>query len=95
MTTVGYGNQAPETNGGRAMVYSFGFLSILAFAGILASSGSIVSAIFDDAVKRIKVQSLTTPWVALCVWGVIYYSWMALIAVYTKEWKEKSLGICK
>jgi hypothetical protein len=95
MTTVGYGNQAPETTGGRAMVYSLGFLSILAFAGILASSGNIVSVIFDDAVNRIKVQSLTTPWVALWVWGAIYYSWMALIASITKNWKEKMLGIRK
>jgi hypothetical protein len=95
MTTVGYGNQAPETTGGRAMVYSLGFLSILAFAGILASSGSIVSVIFDDAVNRIKVQSLTTPWVAVCVWGAIYYLWMALIALCTRQWKEYSLGIGK
>jgi hypothetical protein len=95
MTTIGYGNQAPDTTGGRAMVYSLGFLSILAFAGILASAGTIVSVVFDDAVKRIKVQSLTTPWVACCVWGSIYYLWMLLIAAYTQTWKEKSMGIGK
>jgi hypothetical protein len=95
MTTIGYGNQAPETMGGRALIYSLGFLSILAFAGILAAAGNLVSIVFDDAVKRIKVHSLTTPWVACVVWGAVYYSWMALIAAHTKRWKERELGVGK
>jgi hypothetical protein len=95
MTTIGYGNQAPQTTGGRALVYSLGFLSILAFAGILAAAGNITSVIFDDAVNRIKLQSLTTPWVACFVWGSVYYSWMLLIAGQTKKWKEDAMGIGK
>jgi hypothetical protein len=95
MTTIGYGNQAPETMGGRALIYSLGFLSILAFAGILAAAGNIASHIFDDAVNRIKVHSLTTPWVACVVWGAVYYSWMGIIAAQTKRWKEKELGVGK
>jgi hypothetical protein len=95
MTTIGYGNQAPETMGGRALIYSLGFLSILAFAGILASAGNIVSVIFDDAVDRIKLHSLTTPWVTCIVWGAVYYSWMGLIAAHTKKWKEEDLGVGK
>merc|ERR1711957_1139995 len=31
MTTIGYGNTAPETQGGRALVFTFGLLSILLF----------------------------------------------------------------
>jgi hypothetical protein len=95
MTTIGYGNQAPETIGGRALIYSLGFLSILAFAGILAAAGNIVSLIFDDAVNRIKLHSLTTPWVACIVWGAVYYVWMALIAAHTKRWKHDDLGVGK
>jgi hypothetical protein len=95
MTTIGYGNQAPETTGGRALIYSLGFLSILAFAGILAAAGNIVSAIFDDAVDRIKLHSLTTPWVACVVWGAVYYSWMGFIAAHTKRWKEEDLDVGK
>jgi hypothetical protein len=95
MTTIGYGNQAPETTGGRALIYSLGFLSILAFAGILASAGNIVSVIFDDAVNRIQLHSLTTHWVACVVWGAVYYTWMGLIAAHTKRWKEEDLGVGK
>ena len=35
MTTVGYGNTAPTTEGGRAIIFTLGFFSILLFAGIL------------------------------------------------------------
>lgn len=95
MTTVGYGNQAPDTTGGRALVYTMGFLSILAFAGILAAAGNVVSVIFDDAVDRIKLHSLTTPWVACVIWGAVSYTWMVVIAAVTKNWKEEQMGVGK
>lgn len=75
------------------MVYSLGFLSLLAFGAILTSAGSIVVAIFDDAVSRIKLHALTLPWVGVFLWGFIYYSWMILTAAYTKNWKEDRLDI--
>jgi hypothetical protein len=92
-TTVGYGNQAPETTAGRSMVYTLGFASILAFAGILVAAGHIVSALFDDAVGRIDLKVLTVPWVACLVWGGFYYSWMTLIALVYVNWNKSRLDV--
>jgi hypothetical protein len=50
MSTVGYGNQSPSTQGGRLMIYLVGFDTILAFAGTLAMSGYIVSELWENAV---------------------------------------------
>jgi Ion channel len=74
--TVGYGNYVPYTSSGRAMVITLGFLSILAFAGILSVAGLIASAIFDDCLVRLRFKALTHPAVAMVVWGSLYYTWM-------------------
>jgi hypothetical protein len=74
------------------MVFTLGFISILAFGGVLAASGYIVSRIFDDAVNRAnELKFLSWPWVACFIWGTAYYTWMILIAFHTTEWKNKRL----
>jgi hypothetical protein len=92
MTTIGYGNQAPVTEGGRAMVFTVGFVSILVFAGALAYSGYIISTILDDCFTRISLRFLTWAWVAVVYWGIIYYSWMIAIAGYYDRWRYKRLN---
>jgi hypothetical protein len=62
--SIGYGNQAPQTGNGRLLTVLLGFVSILAFAAILASSGYIFLIIFDDLVNRCKLNYLAKPWVA-------------------------------
>mmetsp|Transcript_18142 Transcript_18142/g.49512 ORF Transcript_18142/g.49512 Transcript_18142/m.49512 type:complete len:569 (+) Transcript_18142:97-1803(+) len=90
-TTIGYGNQAPETTGGRALVFVAGFISILAFAGILASAGYILSFLFDNFVKKRGMKILAEPWCASILWGFTCYVWMAIIAASTIAWKEARL----
>lgn len=68
------------------MVYSLGFLSILAFGGILANASSISSAIFDDALVRLRLRLFVRPLISCVVWGTFYYVWMCLIALNTKSW---------
>lgn len=81
MTTIGYGNQAPETKGGQAMVYTLGFLSILLFGGVLAAAGYVSSAIADDTMHRIHLHKLVRPWLACLFWASLYYGWMCIIAL--------------
>lgn len=88
MTTIGYGNTAPQTAGGHAMVFTFGFLCILFFGVVLAQSGTIMTAIFDDWVERVHLSWLRIPSLACIFWGVLYYSWMLIIAAYTQAWKQ-------
>ena len=66
----------PET---RAIVYSLGLVSILAFGGVLATAGYIITTLFDDAFRRMRLEVFTIPWVASILWGAMYYMWMAVL----------------
>ena len=91
MTTVGYGNTAPTTEGGRAMIFTLGFFSVLLFAGILANAGSVVTAIIDDGIDRANLSYFNRPWASALFWGAMYYVWMVLIASYYQFWQEDRL----
>jgi hypothetical protein len=90
--TVGYGTYNAESAVGKAMVYSVGFICILLFGWILSIAGYLSSAIFDDALVRFQLRRMTWPSISCLVWGVLYYIWMALIAVATFEYKVYRVG---
>lgn len=69
-------------------MYSLGFVSILAFGGILATAGTVSSAVFDDLAVRFGAKILTKPWCACLVWGSMYYGWMVLLAWSAQAWKN-------
>mmetsp|Transcript_21324 Transcript_21324/g.35261 ORF Transcript_21324/g.35261 Transcript_21324/m.35261 type:complete len:632 (+) Transcript_21324:75-1970(+) len=104
MTTIGYGNQAPRNVEGRSMLYTVGFLSILVFAATTAGAGYIMTSLFDDLIKKGKLNDrleqgklgclgrLGRPLLATVFWGGMYYSWLLLIAAYTNDWKDTRLG---
>ncbi|KAL9186811.1 hypothetical protein ACHAXT_010531 [Thalassiosira profunda] len=92
MTTIGYGNTAPVTDGGRAMIYTLGFASILIFAGLLAKAGSIVVAVIDDWLHRLHLSVLAWPSIQAFVWGGLYYLWSFLIASYYVHWNDDRLA---
>ena len=76
MTTIGYGNTAPVTVGGRAMVYTLGFLSILLFTAVSGQAGYVSLLVFDDFFARIpRLSFLQKGWWACAFWLVAYYSW--------------------
>lgn len=91
MTTIGYGNTAPVSGGGRAMVFIFGFVSILLFAGILANAGSITVTIIDGFLERCRLGRVGGKTQTL-VWGALYYLWSVVIATYYIYWNRKRLG---
>jgi hypothetical protein len=74
------------------MIYTLGFLSILMFAIILGTAGTIIVTIWDDFINRTKLHQLNIPWVACVFWGFCYYAWLLAIAVVTQNWKEARLG---
>jgi Ion channel len=91
MTTVGYGNQPPITRGGRLLVYSFGFFSILIFGAILGQAGSIVTMIVDDFFAMRRWHQVRKPRVACIMWGVMAFLWMLVIATQFVHFKRLRL----
>lgn len=89
MTTVGYGNQSPSTAGGRTLVYTIGSVSILLFGSLLIMSGSVVSTILEDALRRRRFSPRP---VGAIAWGSCSTLWMLVLAGYTGHWKHKRLG---
>ena len=89
MTTLGYGNTAPVTEGGRAMVYTLGFVCILIFTGIIGQAGYICLAVCDDVLHRVKASWLTSGWPAVCIWVSALYLWMLVLSYYFIHYQKE------
>lgn len=94
MTTMGYGNVTPATEGGRALVYTVGFVSIILFAGILTTAGYIITTIIDDALNRSKYTKwLKIPLIQMLIWGALFYSFLCVIAQAAIYWKRERVDV--
>mmetsp|Transcript_34450 Transcript_34450/g.83081 ORF Transcript_34450/g.83081 Transcript_34450/m.83081 type:complete len:658 (+) Transcript_34450:381-2354(+) len=80
MTTIGYGNQAPVTTAGRVTAVIFGFVSIVAFASLLATTGAVVDALYEDFVKRLRAPCLSRPISTLTVFAILTTGWLCFVA---------------
>lgn len=92
MTTVGYGNQAPSSAGGRAMVFTAGFLCILFFGAVLATSGTIISHIVFDIVYRLRIKILLRKQVMMLIWGLFWCIYMIGMSAMFMKWAWDRLG---
>jgi len=68
MTTIGYGNTAPVTGGGRMFVMLLGFISILAFGAVSGAAGYVSLIITDDFFKRCNMTKMIKGWGAVLFW---------------------------
>lgn len=89
MTTIGYGNTAPVTASGRALVFTMGFISILAFTACIGSASYVFLAIADDFFLRvIKMKRFANGFLSVLFWLVIFWLWILVLvgvnALYSK-----------
>jgi hypothetical protein len=68
------------------MVITLGFLSMLAFGGILARSGGVVKVLFNDTVARCRLGFLTRPLIGSLFWGVTAVFWMNVLGARSRTW---------
>lgn len=82
------------TVGGRALVFTVGFVSIIIFAGILSTAGYIITTIIDDALNRSRrTKWLKIPLVQMLIWGILFYAFLGVIAQTTIYWKRERVGV--
>ena len=72
-STIGYGNTAPATAGGKILVVILGFISILAFTFVSGAVGHVTLTIIDDffrrfKYKRLKMKHLSEGWLSVLFW---------------------------
>jgi hypothetical protein len=68
------------------MVITLGFLSMLAFGGILATSGGVVKVLFNDTVARCRLGFLTRPLIGSLFWGATAIFWMNVLGARSRTW---------
>ena len=94
-STIGYGNTAPVTDEGKAIVIGLGFISILGFTAVIGSAASICLLIVDDAFQRLNMHRFVDGWLASFFWLVVFAFWNMLVLVigdvYMKNRYEVSL----
>lgn len=92
MTTIGYGNTAPITAGGRATIYTLGFLSILCFTATIGQAGYIMLVVVDDFFLRNRLKRLTKGVPAVLFWLIVFIVWLLVIAAIVGSWKQEAVS---
>ncbi|CAB9524063.1 channel subfamily K member 2 [Seminavis robusta] len=92
MTTIGYGNTSPVSWGGKAMVFTLGFISIILFGFVSTRAAYVITSLMDDLLIRINLRSMVQPWAEVILWGNIAFVWMIAIAAYYVQWQRERLG---
>lgn len=92
MTTIGYGNQAPETTGGRALVACLGFFGIFAFGAVSAAASQILTIVVEDLAGRCNVKSLKNrPLFGIIFWAGLVLLWIFFFASRSFRWWKDRL----
>lgn len=86
MTTIGYGNTVPQSDAGRALIYTLGFISILLFAAVNAKAGYVSLAIADDFFRHHHLVPLSTGMGACIFWLCAYFLWNTVLAGMVIIW---------
>ena len=74
------GNFTPQTQAGQGLVYAFGWLSIIAFGGIMVYTANTYADIGDDLFKRLRATWLQRPGYSTMIWSSLTITWLVLIA---------------
>ena len=80
LTTVGYGNTVTYTEQGRILIACFGWISIIAFGGLIAVAGRVIGIIIDDLFRKMHLKWLSSNLGGVILWGTLSLSWMSFMA---------------
>ena len=92
MTTIGYGNTAPSTDGGRFLILTCGFITIIGFIGLNNSASGILMTIVDDFLLRLRLHKLTKGIGAVLLWLCLLIIWMLVLAAVIVAYYKNRIG---
>jgi Ion channel len=92
MTTIGYGNNSPESVGGRAMVYTLGFLALILFGAVSSRAAFVITSLLDDFLIRTKLRRWVCPKADALLWGSAYFLYLVPLGAYYIAWQSQRLG---
>ncbi|CAB9527461.1 Potassium channel subfamily K member [Seminavis robusta] len=92
MTTIGYGNTAPVTPEGRALVITLGFLTIIGFLALNNTAATVIRVIVDDMFLRCNLNSFVHGPIACIFWLAMTIVWVLVLAVSIMAYKDNRLG---
>jgi len=93
MTTIGYGNTAPVTDGGRALVFTLGFVSIIAFTALIGQAGYVILTIVDHAFQQRRwSKPLSRGLPAVLFWLAALVLWMVFFAQMARVYDARRRG---
>ena len=82
MTTVGYGNQSPETMEGRILVGCLAWISIIIWMVLLFVAGQGVGIIMDDFFRKCNLKFMTGDIAGAFFWGLMGFLWILVLASF-------------
>jgi hypothetical protein len=86
---LGYGNVVPATASGKALVFTAGFLSIIAFTALIAQAGYIINTIVDDFFIKKRMVYLTQGYMSILFWLMLFVCWVFIFAAMaTEQWLD-------
>lgn len=92
MTTIGYGSAVPDTEGGRALVYTCGFITIIGFIGLNSTASTFVLTIVDDVLLRLNLGRLTRGIPSVLLWLGLYVLAVLGLAAATIHWAKERIN---
>jgi hypothetical protein len=78
---ISYGNAVPSTEGGRILVFTCGFLTIIGFLALNQTASNVLLTIVDDFLVRMKMNKLTTGFWAVLFWLCLFLLWMLVSSI--------------
>ncbi|CAB9522479.1 expressed unknown protein [Seminavis robusta] len=92
MTTIGYGNTAPATVAGRSLVYTGGFVTIIAFIALNNSGSAVWKLLAEDIFLRYKLPYLMQGPICCLFWLCMTILWMLILALSVQTYHNHRLG---
>jgi hypothetical protein len=88
-----YGNATPSTVGGRLLIYTLGFITIIAFIALNANASFILATIVDDSLIRLGLRRLTKGFGAVLLWLLLTILWMLVVAFSFRALSYWRIGV--